>query len=551
MTKQRSDGVKTDTWDNVEGTLHSKLSSADAWQMAQNLGFFVSEKKGSMSPQKFIRRIFESAYGDLAESKIKNRKRWVVLPEEVKGRTVRDLKNNDLAKSGGDFKRLAQSLGLSRVDSLAMLVKETTLEPAYLKVAILENSGFNLVENLCASISKKYNLVDYYKTLVTYGVSWKHLDPTATDEETIQRALPRINIDDDVKLKSYEKGELAQVNKYGWPVGFSLSGNKNNYDSLEEHLSFKYSMNDSDLIVLAPTVFLGNLFLPNPIFKVQYPKEVGLKNWEMEEPASWTEFSDSLKTQFSHFPFFEEPSEGIKIYDHDFKYEHCRKEYEGWSKLIKQQASDMKISFAAGYSFHRVYMSLLPSADGSEVIPHIIISGDHTIGGTYYSAFLPEKIKSYSFNGNRDIQFVDHGRIGFFALYDEAEWENDFSKFSPLIQTAFPLKSRSANSLFAHRCDKSGSWLKEVEVSDLYDNYNPVFHPSFQYSEETLVNSVEDSIIGKLHRHLLTIKPENCVLAILDEEAKLFTENLSYFLKDIRQKNSEIEDNLKSYFDRK
>lgn len=551
MRKQRLDGTKTDTWDDVEGTLHANLSSADAWQMAQNLGSFVSEKKGNMSPQKFIRRIFESAYGDLAESKIKNRKRWIVLPEEVKGRTVRDLKNNDLAKSGGDFKRLAQSLKLSRVDSLTMLVKETTLEPAYLKVAILENSGFNLVENLCASISKKYNLVDYYKTLVTYGVSWKHLDTTATDEETIQRAVPRININDDFKLNSYEKGELAQVNKYGWPVGFSLSGKKNNYDSLEEHLSFKYSLNDSDLMALAPTVFLGNLFLPNPIFKVQYPKEVGLKNWEMKEPASWTEFSDRLKAQFGHFPFFEEPSEGINITDHGFKYEHCRKEYEDWSKFIEQQTSDMKISFAAGYSFHRVYMSLLPSADGSDILPHIIVSGEHIIDLAGYSTLLSKKIKSNSFNGNRDIYFVDEGSVGFFALEDVGEWENDFSKFSPLIQTAFPLNSRSANSLFSQSCDKKGSWLKEVGINDLYDNYNPVFYPSFQYSADALVSSTEGSIIGKLHRHLLTIKPENCVLASLDEEAKLFTENLSYFLKEFRQKKSEIEDNLKLYFDRK
>ena len=297
--------------------------------------------------------------------------------------------------------------------------------------------------------------------------------------------------------------------------------------------------------------FLGDLFLPNPIFKVQYPKEVGLKNWEMEEPASWTEFSDTLKAQFGHFPFFEDPSEGITIDDHDFKYEHYRKKYEGWAKLIKQQTSDIKISFAAGYSFHRVLMCLLPNVDGSEVIPYIFISGEHTTDQTSYSTLLSKKIKSQSFNGNRDIHFVDEGRVGFFALYDEAEWENEFSKISPLIQTAFPLNSRAGNSLFSHRCDKKGNWLKEVGVNDLYDNYNPVFYPSFQYSTDTLVNSVEDSIIGKLHRHLLTTKPEDCFLANLDDEAKSFTENLSYFLKEIRQKNSEVEDNLKSYFDGK
>ena len=243
MRTQRSGGSKTDTWGDIEGSLDSKLSSADAWQMAQNLGSFVSQKNGNLSPQKFIRRIFESAYGDLAESKIKNRKRWIILPEEVKGRTVRDLKNNDVAKSGGDYKRLAQSLELSRVDYLSLLVKDTSLEPAYLKVATLENSGFNLMRDLCASISKKYNLVDYYKTLVTYGVNWKQFDPVATDAETIQRAIPRIILDDGVKLNSYEKGELAQVNRYNWPVGFSLSGTKNIFGSLEENLSFKYFMN--------------------------------------------------------------------------------------------------------------------------------------------------------------------------------------------------------------------------------------------------------------------------------------------------------------------
>ena len=550
MKKNRSDGSKTDTWDDVEGTLHSKLSTADAWQMAQNLGSFVSEKKGSLSPQKFIRRKFESAYGDLAERKIKNRKRWIVLPEEVKGRTALDLKNNDLAKAGSDFKQLSKSLGLSRVESLSLLVKETSLEPAYLKVANLEKSGFNLVEDLCASISKKYNLIDYYQTLITFGVSWKELDPNATDEKSLRRAVTRIIIDDGVKINPVENGAPAQVNKYNWPVGFSLSGKKNILDNLEENLSFKYE-NNSDLIALAPTVFLGDLFLPNPIFKVQYPKEVGLKNWEIAEPTSSTEFAETLKAQFGHFPFFEDPLEGIKIDDFEFKYEHCRKKYEGWTKLIEQQASDVRISFAAGYSFHRVYVSLLPSTDGSEVIPYIIISGDHAIDGTDYSALLLKKVKSHYFNGNRDIHFVDEGRVGFFTLYDEAEWENEFSKFSPLIQTAFPLNSRSANSLFSHRCDKKGNWLKEVGVNDLYDNYNPVFYPSFQYSADTLVNSIEDSIIGKLHRHLLTTKPEDCFLANLDDEAKSFTDNLSYFLKEIRQKNSEVEDNLKSYFDRK
>ena len=551
MKKQRSDDSKTDTWDNVEDTLHSKLSTADAWQMAQNLGSFVSEKKEKMSPQKFIRRIFESAYGDLAESKIKNRKRWVVLPEEVNGRSVRDLQSNDIAKSGGDYKQLALSLELSRVESLSLLVKETSLEPAYLKVAVLENSGFNLVEDLCASISKKYNLIDYYKTLVTYGVSWKAFDPTSADEETIKRTIPRININGDLESNPYESGARAQVNKYKWPVGFSLSGTKNIYDSLEGHLSFKYSMNDTDLMDIAPTVFLGDLFLPNPTFKVQHPKEVGSKNWEMEEPSTWTGFSDTLKAQFGHFPFFEEPSEGIKIWDHEFQYEHCRKEYEDWSKLIKQQTGDLKISFAVGYSFHRVYMCLLPSADGSEVIPYIIISGGHIIDHASYVSLLSKKVKCQSFNGNRDIHFVDEGRVSFFALNDEAQWENEFMKFSSLIQTAFPLNSRSANSLFSHRCDKKGSWLKDVGVNDLYDNYNPVFYPSFQYSADTLVNSTEDSIIGKLHRHLLTTEPKDCFLVNLDEEAKSFTENLSYFLKEFRQKNSEIEDNLKSYFDKK
>ncbi|MGJ8564019.1 MAG: hypothetical protein ACSHXY_10745 [Alphaproteobacteria bacterium] len=556
MTPQTSNSSKHDTWDYVEKELHGKLSTEDAWQMAQNLGHHIAQTCGRSSPQKRIRQTFISAFGyDIGESKIKNRTRWVVLPMEVKGREAKNLKSNEIAKTGGDFKQIAKALLPTRPDYLAMLVKGTSIEPPYLKVPVTDNSGLDLIESVCDKISKKHNLIEYYRALINFGVGWKQYDPSSTDAETLARAIPRIVLNEPILHNDGEKGKLAKAKKYNWPTGFSVSSAPSIYSKMDEILPNMYEEYDFRVTAaLAPTIFLGNLYLPIPLFKVRLPNDMAAARWRQEKKG--TSFSEEFKREFSRFSFFDEQGDGyddfgdgILIHDFYFKYEHKRKEFNHWQSQISQQDGNYNIGFAVGYSPHQVCLMLLPNSDGNKVSPHILISGSTIVGEADYAAFLSKAVKSDWYNGNRDIFLTDEGRTCFFHMYDTNEWENVFQKLSSLINTGFPASSRSGKSVLNQKCDNQGAWLTDVGLNELFDKYNPTFYPSFEYDTDSFANSPTTSIIGKLHRHLLSKKPEDCILSELDDEAKAFTENLEKFLKGHLQKKAVKEADLKSYFE--
>lgn len=273
MTNVKQNKEQPSIWDKVEDDLHSKVSIADAWQMAQNLGTHIAENCGDLTPQKMIRKTFVDAFGeDIGESKIKNRTRWVVLPKEVQGRVLNDLKANQLARSGGDLKQLAKALKPFRASYLELLVKGTSMEPSYLKVAVTDHTGFDLIEAICKSISEKYNLVDYYRTLISYDIGWKQFNPNVTDAQTMNRALSRFNLDSDINSQAYLDSRPAEVKKYLWPVGFSITDKSSAYGRLDETLHLITDGMYFDVLALAPTIFLGELHLPIPIFKVKLPK---------------------------------------------------------------------------------------------------------------------------------------------------------------------------------------------------------------------------------------------------------------------------------------
>ena len=557
MTPHRPNPHRQDIWDNVEQELHTKLSTADAWHMAQNLGLYVAQNCGSTSPQKFIRQTFITAFGDdIGESKIKNRTRWIVLPTEVKGRVAQTLKNNEIAKSGGDFKKLAKVLLPRRSDYLAILVNGTSMEPPFLKGTASVNSGLELIESVCANISKKHNLMEYYESLIGFGIGLKSHDPSSTDVETISRAIPRIILNDAAWPNRGIKGSLAKVEKYKFPVGLSLSPEPSVYSDLDNVLPQMDEEYDFKVMALAPTIFLGDIYFPIPIFKVRLPNDLAVNKWSLERKNTSDEYSEEFKNKFCEFPFFNENcdeyddfGDGIKFYDQDFKYDHVREKYDEWERLIRLQDRNYKVSFAVGYSPHRVLLMLLPNADGTKILPHILVTGDHIVSESSYTTVLSKTVKCHLYNGSRDVFLTDEGRTCFFATEDRSEWENDFSKFSSLIQTSFTASSPFGKSLLNQICVKEGAWLKDIGLNDLHDNYNPIFHPSFDYDTESFANTPPASIIGKLHRHLLSNEPEDCIFAELDNEAKLFTDNLNHFLKGHIQKKAQKEANLISYFE--
>lgn len=124
MTKNKPANDREKVDERLKRSLSVRLSPDDAHQMRLNLGKVVEKRRGRMSPQMFIRQTVEAAYGETHAPKLKNRKRWILLPSE------RELDAAGIpATSGADFRTLALATGQSELESLLSLVRGTSLEP--------------------------------------------------------------------------------------------------------------------------------------------------------------------------------------------------------------------------------------------------------------------------------------------------------------------------------------------------------------------------------------------------------------------------------------
>ncbi len=541
MENQSLEGREADIWNPVEEKLRQKLSKEDTFQMAQNLGSFIIENCGALSPQKKIRQTFAKAFdGEVVESKIKNRKRLILLPDEVKNRSMLDF---HLECIGENFKQLAKALGSTRIESLELLTKNTSLQPPSLKRHQTDNfEAIDLINDLCRVIDEKYALVDYFKVLTERNISISRVEQKNTDASII---IERPNFSVVIDEPQDKDGRLPKVSNKNQAYSYYFKGDK----VFDDIISMKskgedicyYRIHDylTPLVTaLAPTIYLGELHLPKPILKVTLPENAASKNNLLSKDCDVPEF---FRKNIKNLPF-------INSWYGEFS-EDNREEYAYWSELILNQDGEYIAEFALNYSAHYLFLMLLPNNDFTEISPHFLMTGDHC-DNPQQTNFLSDNFTGEF--GEPPCGFFDDGTVCFYYPDEVPLCVNSFSLFSPLASSVFDLNSWWGKHLITQICDDSDeqAWGKVVDYDEIYDDYNPVFFPDFDETLEQNPKCNTNTILGKLQNHLLSLAPQDNIFNLLDKDAKTLQGGLVQFLatnnREIVQKKAKIINHLKN-----
>jgi hypothetical protein len=502
-------------FDKIEGDLRQIQSLDTSLQLAKNLGTEIIRQSGEGLPLRIIRELFQRAFGEEAGvSKLKNRKRYLLLPKEAQGLSVNLLKYNQVSKSGVDFLALGLALFENKSDAIHCLIEDTEYARKGFTPRTLNNS-FDLVEDICGAISQKYNLMGYFEALKDNTVGAQYLDRNSADPSLLKKSIKRLNMSWENFGKLYDdKPVWFKANDFTYIT---------NRDYVDE--DGRRWMTHS----LSPTILLGHIYTPKPVFKVKLPGEDAKELMKKAKSKNFY-FEEYLREVFGRLETFEHP-EFYSLYPWADEF-YPNSEMWGQELGMQDCASEKYLTFGVAYSVNRIALSLLPNFETGAVSPVLLRSYryfDQSWFGTW-----ADDINQHWFNGNREIFVKDEGRTLFYEVNDECYGDNDFDPIEYHGGEPIALNSNLFNQICNMELDNKFSWLKEdCFIGSVLDGCRPVFVPDFDFDENMESVFPTNTISGIVNRHLLSSSPSESVFNKLAIEAAAFTSKLDEYLSDM------------------
>lgn len=499
-----------------------RQSNETAWRMAANLGSGLSAKYDGSVPKSAIKQLFVEAFGeDLFVSKLKNRKRLLLLPGEYSVKPER-FKNNQVSRSGGDFYTLALKIWSNPQDAVFSLCKKTSLLPSGFSHEGHIDYDDKIIQNICRQIAEKHNLTAYFDTLYANRIGPEYHKLKSGEAES---AIHRLNM-----------GEYNPEKKHDpFPVGLSSKKSAIISDN-GEWTCWDYGRHG--LHSISPTVLLGTLYTPRPMLEINFYDETPQEILKILKNQSGS-LDDYFINKFGELPFFEEGEEPIYPYQDGF--ESVAKE---WLDAVANITS-LGVSISTAYTGRHMALTLAKQKNDNKVAPSILLSR-HTLDCEYtHKVCSKSKIQTFWFSGNREFFFVPERSNGFMDLFEGGYWE---SPFDPLEHICGPLSISGEMGKMVLETERSPywKWLHEFDLLKL--NQESVFMPDFKFDEDLASPYPSNTIMGMLHRHIQSQKPEESIFHVLQKEAEWFCNALHEYLSTVQTNLVNVEESYKHFF---
>lgn len=504
--------AKLDSYLSQQENKVNKIQALEvSWQMAKNLGKELSKQNKRKVSKSEIRKLFIGAFGDVTgESKLKNRKRYLLLPEEA-DKTVPKFRNNQISRSGSDFLALAKVLGSSRSDALHILIKDTPYEPRGFSSSNTDGPDHEFIDNICRQISKKYNLMEYFWTLKNNTIGAEYMEETSQDYSETE-GFRRLNLGEHNFSELYDSARVQfRTNSETF-----LTNREIQSPQTGRHLTHS----------LSPTVFLGTLFTPKPLLMATVSDDIAKKWGKLTKQRKSFQFEQEFKTLFGDIPFFDE--DGVDLNPQGDNY---KKEARKWDKMIHENNfDDRSLTWVTGYSAVRLALSFLPDFKRENVHPVILRNSNILDAFGVYSHFSNSKLKQYSFNDTRTLynSLITNDYI--LEPHEEQSYTNNYDYFGWVFEPML-ISEGIGKTWLTIECDKSTNWLCPTNLTNFDDRH--IFEPGFTFDENAASPYPSSTIFGMIHRHLLMHEPDKSIFGVLDQEADMLSSSLKQFTDEI------------------
>ena len=516
--RERENPVFKEMIENVK----QRQSNETAWQMSVNLGAGLSAEYDGNVPKSAIKQLFVQAFGeDLFVSKLKNRKRLLLLPDEYRA-IPKSFKNNQVSRSGGDFYTLALKIWSNPQDAVFSLCKKTSLLPSGFSHEGHIDYDDKIIQNICMQIAEKHNLAAYFDTLYGNKIGPKYHEKNSREAES---AIHRLNM-----------GEYNSEKKYD-PLPVNLSSKKNAFISdKSEWTCWDYGRHGPHSI--SPTVYLGTLYTPRPMLEISFNNEVTQEILGKLEQHSGS-LTDLFVNEFGQLPFFEEYENPIYPYEENFE-----SEAKEWLKALAK-ISSQNISISTAYAARHVTLILAKQKKDDLVVPSILLSRHCVEYEDTHKTCSKAEIKRFWFDGVREFYFILESKTGFMDLFTHGYFD---SPYDPLEHICGPLPLSGEMGKMVLKTEQSSywKWLHKFDLLEL--NQESVFIPDFKFDEDIPSPYPSNTIMGMLHRHIQSRKPEDSIFQVLQTEAEWFCNALQEHLAKIQANLSNVEESYKGYF---
>jgi len=502
-----------------------RQSNETAWQMAVNLGSGLSVKYDGDVPKSEIKRLFVEAFGeDLFVSKLKNRKRLLLLPDEYSAKPNR-FKNNQVSRSGVDFYTLALKVWSNPQDGIFSLCKKTSLLPSGFSHEGHIDYDDKVIQNICRQISKKHNLTAYFDTIYANRIGPEYQELLPTEKKS---GIKRLN------MGEYARHKKTDSVKYD-PLTLKLSSKKNAVISNNgDWTCWDYGRNGPHSI--SPTVLLGTLYTPRPVLSIHSYGEENLKQILKKQKNSLGSY---FVEKYGELPFFEEDEIQIDPYEENFEMEA-----EQWLDELSK-IPDNEISIGTAYTARHLALTLNKQIDDQEVLPSILLSRLHLDSEQTHKTCSQMDIKTFGFDGYREFFYLPKWDSGFIDLFGHGYFNSPYDPIEHICGP-LPLTGELGKMILETEQLSYWRWLHEFDLLNL--KQESVFIPDFKFDEDIASPYPVNTIMGMLHRHIQSQKPEDSIFHVLQTEAEWFCNALQEHLAKIQANLSNVEESYKGYF---
>jgi len=290
---------------------------------------------------------------------------------------------------------------------------------------------------------------------------------------------------------------------------------------------------------ISPTVLLGTIYTPRPVLEIDLGDSNAQQNLELLND-NYPSLEAYFVKKFGELPFFEYTEYDVCPYEESFDIEA-----KEWIEDIANVPGE-KVTISTAYAARHLVLTLGKEAGDNKVVPSILLSRHHLESEhTHLTCSGHEMTKFWLHNGNREFYFTPETNTGFTDLF----WNGYFdSPYDPLEHICGPLPLSGELSKMVLQTERLSywKWLHEFDLLEL--EQESVFKPDFKFEKNIASPYPSNTIMGMLHRHMQSQKPEDSIFGVLQAESEWFCNALHEHLLKIQSNLAGVEQSYKSYF---